>query len=230
MTKTVVAVGGHIGDMELTAGPTLAKVVLEGGRAVIIDCTYGERGHPKLTPTEYKVQKLHEAQFFADKIGAELIVLDFSDGFLPDSEEVAEQIAEVIRDVQPEIVITHWIHSMHRDHEHAAKAAQRAVFLASIPIEGIKTPRHSVPTILHTENWEDMEGFVADTFFGIPQAAYDRWLEGISEHAFARGETYGFRFIDYYSAVMQAKGCLVGEGRAAAFKTAGTEKFALAGP
>lgn len=230
MTKTVIAVGGHIGDMELTAGPTLAKVVLEGGRAIIIDCTYGERGHPTLTPSVYRKQKVSEAQQFAEAIGAELITLDYSDGFLPDDEAVAEQIAQVIREARPDIVITHWIHSMHRDHERASQAAQRGVFLASIPIDEIDTPRHSVPTVLFAENWEDMEGFEADTFFEIPDEAYDRWLAGISTHAFARGETYGFRFIDYYSALMQVKGCLVGAQRAAAFKSAGTEKFALAGP
>lgn len=230
MSKTVLAVGGHIGDMELTAGPTLAKVVLEGGRAIILDCTYGERGHPRLTPDVYREQKLREARFFADRIGAELITLDYSDGFLPDAEEVAEQIAAVIRDTTPDILITHWVKSMHRDHEHAAKAALRAAFLASIPLEEIEAPRHSVRTILHAENWEDMEGFDADTFFGIPDEAYAAWREGIQEHAFARGETYGFRFIDYYSALMEVKGCLVGEKRACAFKSAGTERFALAGP
>lgn len=230
MPKTAIAVGGHIGDMELTAGPTLAKVALEGGRAIIVDCTYGERGHPTLAPSVYRDQKVAEARTFASAIGAEVILLDYSDGFLPDSEDVAEQIAEVIREAKPDILITHWIRSMHRDHERAAQAALRGAFLASIPIEEIDAPRHSVPTILHAENWEDPEGFEPDTYFGIPEEAYTRWLAGIGEHAFARGETYGFRYIDYYSALMQMRGCLVGETRAAAFKTAGTEKFALAGP
>ncbi|MFV0426503.1 MAG: PIG-L deacetylase family protein [Beutenbergiaceae bacterium] len=230
MTTTAIAVGGHIGDMELTAGPTLAKVVLEGGRAIIIDCTYGERGHPKLAPTVYREQKLHEGQHFATSIGAEFIALDYSDGFLPDSEEVAEQIAAVIRSSKPDLLITHWLRSMHRDHERAAQAALRGAFLASLPLEGIADPRHSVPRILHTENWEDMEGFEADTYFEIPEDAYQRWRTGIDEHAFARGETYGFRFIDYYSALMQVKGCLAGVQRAAAFKSAAIEKFALAGP
>ncbi len=230
MNKTVVAIGGHIGDAELMAGPVLAKVVLEGGRAIIIDCTYGERGHPRLTPSEYRPQKLHEAQIFADAIGAELHVLDYSDGFLPDDEEVAEHISAILREARPDVVITHWLSSMHRDHERAAQAALRAVFLASIPREEISAPRHTVPTILHAENWEDMEGFEADTYIEIPPDAFDRWLEGISEHAFARGETYGFRFIDYYSALMTVKGCLVGAERAVALKSAGTEKFTLAGP
>ncbi|GAA3763456.1 hypothetical protein GCM10022240_14780 [Microbacterium kribbense] len=230
MTPTVLAVGGHIGDMELTAGPTLAKVALEGGRAIIIDCTYGERGHPTISPSAYRQQKIDEARFFADTIGAELHLLDYSDGFLPDTEDVAEQIAAIIRDTQPDTLITHWLHSMHRDHERAAQAALRGAFLASIPIEEVSAERHSVRSILHAENWEDMDGFDADTFYEIPDEAYERWRTGIGAHAFARGETYGFRYIDYYSALMEVKGCLAGCRRAAAFQASSHEKFALAGP
>lgn len=230
MTTTVMAVGGHIGDMELTAGPTLAKVALEGGRAIIVDCTYGERGHPTIAPSVYRQQKIDEARFFAEAIGAEVHTLDYSDGFLPDDEEVAEQIAGIIREAKPDTLITHWVHSMHRDHERAAQAALRGAFLASIPIEEIDVERHSVRTILHAENWEDMDGFDADTFFEIPDEAYERWRTGIQAHAFARGETYGFRYIDYYSALMEVKGCLAGCRRAAAFKTSSHEKFTLAGP
>ena len=52
MTRTVLAIGAHIGDMDLTAGPTLAKLVLEGANATIVALTPGERGHPRLSPAE----------------------------------------------------------------------------------------------------------------------------------------------------------------------------------
>jgi LmbE family N-acetylglucosaminyl deacetylase len=89
MPHTVLAVGGHIGDMELTAGPMLAETILRGGRGIIVAATYGERGHPRLTPSEYRVQKVAEAQQFADIIGAEFRALDYSDGFLPDVVEAS---------------------------------------------------------------------------------------------------------------------------------------------
>lgn len=230
MSKTVMAVGGHIGDMELTAGPTLAKIVAEGGRAIIVDCTYGERGHPTLPLGEYRAQKISEAKAFAERIGAEIVLLDYSDGFLPDDDSVAEQIAQLIRENKPDLLITHWKGSMHRDHIHAAKAAERGAFLASIPIDEIETPRYSVPSIWFAENWEDADGFSPDIYVAIPDEAFTAWREGIQHHAYARGETYGFRFIDYYTALMTVKGCLIGEQRACAFMSAGTEKFALAGP
>jgi hypothetical protein len=62
------------------------------------------------------------------------------------------------------------------------------------------------------------------------QAAFDRWRAAIQNQAFARGETYGFRYIDYYTALMSAKGCLVAQNRACGFMVGGSSKFELAGP
>lgn len=83
---------------------------------------------------------------------------------------------------------------------------------------------------LHADNWEDTTGFDSDLYVAIPERAFERWRAAISNQAFARGETYGFRYIDYYTAMMTAKGCLVGEERACGFVVGGFSKFALAGP
>lgn len=227
--RTVLAIGGHIGDMDLTAGPTLAKLALEGARTIILACTYGERGHPRLSPEEYRVQKVREGEEFAAGIGAEFRVLDYSDGFLPDDDEAADQIADTIRAEKPDTIITHWTRSIHRDHERAAILAERARFLASLPV-GSPLGRHGVATFLHADNWEDAEGFVPDLYVPIPEEAFQRWSSAIRGQAFARGETYGFRYIDYYTALMSAKGCLAGVERACGFVRGGSSKFELAGP
>jgi len=229
VSRTVLAIGGHIGDMDLTAGPTLAKMVLDGDRAIIVACTYGERGHPVLSPDEYRVQKVREGEQFAADIGAEFHVLDYSDGFLPDDDEAANQLADIIRAEKPEIIITHWTKSIHRDHERAAIIAERARFLASLPLDSA-LGRHGVKQFLHADNWEDAEGFQPDLYVPIPQEAFDIWRAAIQNQAFARGETYGFRYIDYYTAMMSAKGCLVGTERACGFAVGGSSKFELAGP
>lgn len=229
MSRTVLAVGGHIGDMDLTAGPTLAKMVEDGDRAILLACTYGERGHPRLSPDEYRIQKVREGEQFATEIGAEFRVLDYSDGFLPDDDEAANQIADIIREVKPDIVITHWRESIHRDHERAAILVERARFLAALPVDS-PLGRHGVKQILHADNWEDADGFSPDLYVPIPESAFRRWRAAMERQAFACGETYGFRYIDYYTAMMTAKGCLAGTDRACAFAVGGSSKFELAGP
>lgn len=230
MSRTVLAIGGHIGDMDLTAGPTLAKMVLEGDRAIIVACTYGERGHPRLTPDEYRVQKVAEGEKFAEDIGAEFRALDYSDGFLPDDDEAAGQLADIIRAEKPQIIITHWKNSIHRDHIHTARLAERARFLASLPLADNSLERHGVEQFLHADNWEDAEGFNPDLYVPIPDEAFQTWSAAIQNQAFARGETYGFRYIDYYTAMMSAKGCLAGVERACGFVSREFGQFSVGAP
>ena len=221
--QTIMAVGGHIGDMDLTAGPLLAQNVLEGGRSVLVALTPGERGHPRLSVEQYRAQKISEARAFAEGIGAEVVVFDdISDGFLTTDEAVAERLAALIRDVKPSTLLAHWRHSMHSDHENASVLAERARFLAGLPGWKEETERHGVARLLFTENWEDAAGYDADVFVEISAEAHRRWTDAISGQAFARGETYGFRYIDFYSAQMITRGCLAGVPYAVGLSTGRT--------
>jgi len=210
--KTFLSISAHIGDGELTAGPLLAQMALDGHRVEILDLTPGERGHPRLTPEEYKVQKMHEAQFFADAIGAGFRVFDdLTDGFLGTGDDVCLRVADVIRELRPDVVVAHWNNSIHSDHVNASAVAERGRFLAGLPLERPNgcTP-WGVGTFLYAENWEDAEGFAPNLYVPISEEAFERWHRGICEHAFARGETYGFRYIDYYTALMTVRGALAG--------------------
>lgn len=67
MPKTIMAIGAHIGDMELTAGGVLASMSLEGHHIITVALTSGEKGHPKHQSLEdYRIQKQQEAQAFTD--------------------------------------------------------------------------------------------------------------------------------------------------------------------
>lgn len=213
---TVLAIGAHIGDMDLTAGPVLAEHVLRGGRAEILALTPGERGHPRMAPEEYKAQKLAEGAEFAKDIGAGFRCFDdLSDGFLRVDDDVALRIADVVREVRPGTVIAHWGRSIHTDHENASALAERGRFLAGLPLAR-ELPRHGVRELLYAENWEDEEGFGPGRYVPVSAEAADRWRAAIGKQAFARGETYGFRYIDYYTALMTVRGCLAGTERACA--------------
>lgn len=219
--QTIMAVGAHIGDMDLAAGPLLAQNVLGGGRSVLVALTPGERGHPRMSISDYQAQKFEETHALATEIGAEVEVFsDLSDGFLYASDEVCERLAMLIRTHRPTMLLAHWRHSIHTDHENACRITERARFLAGLPGWRVdEAERHGVAQLLYAENWEDSAGFRADRFVEVSAAAHERWLAGIRQHAFARGETYGFRYIDYYDAQLIMRGCLAGVERAVALGT-----------
>lgn len=225
--RTVLAIGGHIGDMDLTAGPVLAEHSLAGDRVALLALTPGERGHPRLSPEDYKVQKIQEGRDFAAAIGAEFRVFDDqSDGFLDRTDDLAFRVADVIRELKPDVVIAHWPKSIHTDHTNASYLAERGRFLAGLPVER-ELPRHGVGRFLFAENWEDAEDFVPSVYMPISDQAFDVWRSAISGQAFARGETYGFRYIDYYAAQMAMRGCLVRASRAVALSTGGNDRTTL---
>lgn len=224
MSQRVLAIGAHIGDMDLAAGPYLAQNVLDGGESLLLALTPGERGHPRMPIPEYKAQKISEGAALATAIGAEFDVFDDqSDGMLAADDILAIRVAHIIRRYRPTTVLAHWKHGIHSDHENASWIADRARFLAGLPGWEISdTPegtRHGVGRLLYTDNWEDAHGFEYNTVAPISDEAYELWLAGISGQAFARGETYGFRYIDFYSAQLITRGCFSSVPRAVAFST-----------
>ena len=46
MAKTILAIGGHIGDACLTAGGVMAANAVDGGKNYTLALTAGERGNP----------------------------------------------------------------------------------------------------------------------------------------------------------------------------------------
>lgn len=210
----ILAVGAHIGDAELMSGPLLVEEINRGTSVTIIALTPGELGNPNQSAKEYKKQKLIENKAFCEKIGASSIVFeDCKDGFLTANDDTALRIARHIRELRPQTILGHWKGSFHPDHRNAHALVKRAVFLAALPLDGEKHSPHAA-TLKFSENWEDMVDFEVTEYRDISDNAFNIWLEAISIHVFARGETEGFRYIDYYTALMTAKGCLSNSKRA----------------
>ena len=71
--KCIMAIGGHIGDAELTCGGVLASMSLEGYKVITVALTGGEKGNPPgMSVAEYRVQKESEAKTFAEMMGGEV--------------------------------------------------------------------------------------------------------------------------------------------------------------
>src|SRR5256885_6123160 len=114
--RTILAIGAHAGDMELTAGALLIKQHKLGDRVLILHMTLGEGGNPRLSPSVYGAQKRREALAADSVIGAEAIFAPYRDGEIPNDEAVRRYVADIIRQVKPTYVITNWSRSIPKDH------------------------------------------------------------------------------------------------------------------
>jgi LmbE family N-acetylglucosaminyl deacetylase len=215
--RTVLAIGAHAGDMELTCGAVLLDAHRRGDRVVILHLTLGEGGNPKLSPAEYGAQKRREALAVGQALGAEVRFAPYRDGELPNDEATRRYVADVIRDVKPTIVLTHWRESIHRDHATTSAVTQDAVLLASLA--GVQTAHpawRGVRTVWYTDNWEDATGFVPYVYVGV-SGAVPAWKAAVEQYEFARGVTSGFPYVDYYTALATVRGAIARKGQAVAF-------------
>lgn len=204
MAKTILAIGGHIGDACLTAGGILAQNAIEGGKNYTLALTAGERGCPKGEDIkEYRVKKINEAKRFMGLLGGEAFVLDYEDGLLPNNEEVRWKVAEIIDLVKPDIVITHWHSLMHKDHNNTHQIVMDARFIASVV--GTKYGKH-YSDIYFAENWEDDEDFKPYLYVDITKG-YDLWTKALHEHYFVMNSK-DFDYYDYYISLARMRGCL----------------------
>jgi LmbE family N-acetylglucosaminyl deacetylase len=213
---TILAIGGHIGDMELTAGMALAKHALEGAHIVTLALTAGEKGAPAGRDiAEYRKQKVQEAQTFAEMLHGEAIVFDYPDGELPDNDDVRFQVCDVIRKVRPNILITHYKSSMHKDHDNTHKIVKDARFYASLPGFVRKDAPFFAGRFYYAENWEDAVDFKPYIFVDTTKG-YELWKKAVATHWFVTGST-SFPYLEYYDHLSRVRGIESRKGRAECF-------------
>ncbi|HET7321286.1 MAG TPA: PIG-L family deacetylase [Longimicrobiaceae bacterium] len=215
--RIVLAVGGHAGDMEISAGAALLKAARQGDRVVILHMTLGEGGNPKLTPEQYGAQKRREALVVDSLLGAEAIFGPYEDGQVPNDEQARRYVADVIRQVKPTLVITHWKKSIHKDHSNTSAVVQDAVLLASLP--GVETGHpawRGVRGIWYAENWEDPDGFDPYLYVDVTDEVKD-WREAVRHYEFIGGTVSSFPYLSYYTALATLRGAEARKGAAVAF-------------
>lgn len=215
--RTILAVGAHAGDMELTTGAVLAAARARGDRVVLLHLTLGEGGNPALSPAVYGEQKRREALAVGAALGAEVRFGAYRDGELPNDEATRRYVADVIRDVRPTHVFAHWKDGMHKDHVAASAVVRDAVLLASLP--GVVTDHpawRGVRAVWYADNWEDAPGFSPFVYVAVGDA-FDVWRAAVAQYEFVGGKISSFPYLDYYSALATVRGAVAGKGRAVAF-------------
>jgi len=151
-------------------------------------------------------------------MGAKSLFLTYPDGEIPVNEEAKFAVCDVIRECKPSTIVTHWKGSWHKDHRACYDIVQDAVFYAGLPAITRKLPAHNVGMIYYANNWEDAEGFAADTFLEITPV-YQEWIDACAMFPMWKGEN-GFRYNDYYASLAIGQGCLSNFERAVSFKSA----------
>lgn len=135
----ILNIQAHPDDAEVHTGATIAKFAARGDRVEYLICTKGNRGTYDRKLNIERLAEIRRAEVgeAARILGVRQIhFLDGEDGFLYPSLELRGRIMEVIRKVQPEIVMTLdpcRPYEMHPDHLTVGRMAAEAAVFAGFP-------------------------------------------------------------------------------------------------
>ena len=224
MTGKILAIAAHPGDGMFTMGATLAKQIERGGKGVMLSLSLGEKGAPKnIAVKQYGEMQRTATEKAARLLGAEAVFLTYPDAEIPFNEESSLAVCDVIRQHKPDIIVTHWNGSWHKDHQNCHLIVHDAIFYAALGTLERKLPPHSAGRTYYADNWEDASNFIPDTYIDI-EAVYEKWIEACDFYPMWRGQTGFFRYNDYYSSLAVMRGCVSNFKRAVALMSDASQR------
>lgn len=157
--KEVLAIGGHPDDMEQFAGGTLILLKNAGYGVTIAALTDGACGSHTKSAQEIVSVRLKEAEEAAEKIGAKYVSLGIRDGSIEYNLENTKKLVKLIREVNPEIIITHPTEDYMTDHFHTGRLVLWAIPEAGHKNFGAETDALSIERLPYTYH-TDPQGLI----------------------------------------------------------------------
>lgn len=131
---TVLCISCHPDDMEVACAGTLLKCKERGDRVVVCHLSSGNLGHVIIPPDELTVMRAKEAQTSGALGDFEVIYGGFNDlDIYADNKESRDKVVKVIKEVNPDFIITHAPNDYMPDHTAVSKLVFDACFAATLP-------------------------------------------------------------------------------------------------
>ena len=130
----VLAIGCHPDDLEIYCSGTLIKYVKQGAQVTMCHVANGDQGHVEIEPEPLAGIRHLEAERAGKIIGAkEVIDLGVSDMQVNSHDlKIVDAVADVVRKVRPDVIITHYCEDYMQDHVETSRLATNGSFCAGL--------------------------------------------------------------------------------------------------
>lgn len=225
---TVLCAAAHPDDVEVSAGGTVIRYVKDGHRVVVAIACTGNVGTKSLTGPEIEAVRAVEAQNAAQVLGVELIMLGYKDGEVWQDNSTWKRYVDLIREVNPDVILTHDDKDYTHDHTNVGQMAYRAAIWAStanIPDTKLPPIDH-IPTVFHWEPSGVVRVQEPDYYVDITDE-FEQKLKAFRCHASQHGDFLEKQFhagdmFEYVTSVGKWRGFQCGARYAEAFRMAPT--------
>ncbi len=160
--KRILAFGCHPDDIEFMAAGTLALLAERGWEVHLATMTGGEVGSPNRPSHEIRATRLAEAEASAKVIGATYHFAGGHDLEVTFDHAYRQIATRVLREVRPDVVLTHPPLDYLIDHEETSRLVRNAAFIASVPLYDCGTAVPATAGIPYLYYWDVFGG--ADVF------------------------------------------------------------------
>lgn len=173
----IIAFGAHPDDAELKFAGTAALFAAKGHNVKLVALTNGDVGHFAQAGGPLAQRRKAEVEACHGRLGVETVVLDIHDGELMPDLETRKKVANLIREWQADLVLSHRPWDYHPDHRAVGKLAEDAAVLVAAPFFAPYTPPTSRNPIFlfYSDTFQKPYPFDPIIAVAIDEVAQKKW-------------------------------------------------------
>lgn len=204
------------------AAVPLTRYAREGHHVTLCIVASGNMGHVVIQPDELRTIRAQEARRAGALLGAaEVVMLDVDDlDVLSDRRETVQQMVDLVRRVQPDVIITHPPEDYMKDHVEVGRLVFDASFSASVPHYPTPTPGAAKIAPIYYMDTLAGVNFIPSEYVDI-SATVETKLQALNCHESQIKwmlDHDGIDFVDFVRTVAKFRGLQCGAAYAEGFK------------
>lgn len=202
----VLAIGAHPDDLEISCAGTLAKWAKKGFSITMVVATNGELSSPHKNLAD-KIAAIRIKEFYkaAQLIKAQALRLNIEDGLVVDSRENRIKFIELMQEIRPDIIITHYPDDDHADHQAVSRLVCASLIAAQA--KSITTRKWKIKKVYFMEFLGGI-GFNPDIYIDITStlSIKKRMLSKHVSQLKAMKKSYTINLLDIVEATARFRG------------------------
>lgn len=129
----ILVIGAHPDDCDIKAAGVAALYTQLGHEVRFISMTNGESGHHEMSGAELADRRREEARRSGEVLGIRYDVLHHRDGRLQPDLDVRFHLIGLIREYEPDLILTHRPNDYHPDHRYTSQLVCDAAYMVTVP-------------------------------------------------------------------------------------------------
>jgi len=165
----ILAIGAHPDDLEVLCAGTLIKYLRNGDEVITCHVCDGNKGSKIYSSEELAKMRRAEALESAKLIGAVSLWAGISDGEVVLDLDSRIKIIDVLRQADPDLIITHSPTDYHSDHINVSRLVFEASYLANLKLWETKYPPTSKLPYLYYMDTVAGVNFIPEEYVDITE-------------------------------------------------------------